>query len=306
MNVAVPVVLFVFNRPETTARVFEAIRAAAPRTLFVFADGPRGDHPEDAVLCAETRAVTERVDWPCDVTRDYADMNRGTPARIADGLASVFAAHERAIVLEDDCLPDPTFFPFCETLLAHYATDERVMTIGGSRPSRIPAALGSYSVSRYPLIWGWATWRRAWQHFDLAMAAWPTAAMDGTLDRILGSPRAARYWAFVLDRNYRDARHRSWDYSWLFASWLRDGFSIVPASNLVSNIGFGAGAVHCTDAASPEAARPLAPMPFPLIHPADVVCDTTIDDAIEAHLFSGNLDRTLEVLHARLLGTRPQ
>lgn len=296
---------FIFNRPATTARVFEAIRTAKPRRLFVFADGPRSDRPDDDERCAAARALTERVDWPCDVSREYADANRGTLGSVSHGLDTVFRTVDRAIVLEDDCLPDPSFFAFCDTLLERYADDDRVMTIGGSRPARLPQPARSYAFSRYPLIWGWATWRRAWVHYDAEMNGWPEARAANVLASVLQSERARQYWVFILDRNWRDARHRNWDYSWVFASWRRDGLSIVPSRNLVSNIGFGADATHCSDPSSPESARPLDAMPFPLRHPDSVTRDSEQDDAIERYLFSGNLSRAIAEAGRRVRAHTP-
>src|SRR3954453_1153033 len=161
------VALLLFRRPEETARVFERIREARPRKLFLVADGPRPGNEEDAQGCEQARAVVERVDWPCDVVRDFADENLGLKKRIPRGLHRVFGEAPEAIILEDDCLPHPSFFRYCAELLERYRDDERVMMISGDNfqggRRRTP---DSYYFSRYVHSWGWATWRRAWQHFD--------------------------------------------------------------------------------------------------------------------------------------------
>ena len=182
-----PVVLVIFNRPDFTEVVFRAIAQARPKRLFVLADGPR--NPEEAALCAETRAVI-KVDWPCDLTMDVSEVNLGCRYRCAGGFDMVFAETETAIILDDDCVPDPTFFRFCEEMLDRYRDDERVMSITGSnylgrwrRGWRSP----SYHFSYFGSPWGWASWRRAWNHYDVTMQAWghPTT-------KSLASRRAGR------------------------------------------------------------------------------------------------------------------
>ena len=173
MNLTKPVVLIIFNRPKLTEVVFQAIREAKPPKLFLVADGPRPNRPDDIPRCAAARKVVEKVDWDCEVLRNYADENMGCGCRPASGITWVFSQVEEAIILEDDCVPSPSFFPFCQELLDRYRTDERVMHIGGmnwqSGHRRSPF---SYFFSKYPQCWGWATWRRAWAHYDFTMRYW--------------------------------------------------------------------------------------------------------------------------------------
>ena len=173
-----PVVFMVFNRPALTERVLRQIRRQRPRRLWVISDGPRADSPSDLRQVARVRAAIDRlVDWPCELTRDYADKNLGCGPRIASGLTSAFDRFDRAIVLEDDTLPDPSFFRFCETMLDRYANDPRVVHVSGANST---AALGlsqpqdAYRFSRIPDIWGWATWSRAWSHYDFRLSEWDT------------------------------------------------------------------------------------------------------------------------------------
>src|SRR6185436_19386626 len=175
---SVPVALIIFNRPDLTARVFEAIRQAQPRQLFVIADGPR--NPDDERLCNEARQVVAHVDWKCDVRTDFSQTNLGCGRRPASGIDWVFSQVAEAIILEDDCIPAPSFFHFCERLLEHYRNDTRVMHISGNnylpadkRSSEREAQSRSYYFSKYTFSCGWATWRRAWKHYDSALASWP-------------------------------------------------------------------------------------------------------------------------------------
>lgn len=300
-----PVALFIFNRPHTTSQVFQQIRRARPSRLFVIADGPRIDRPDDRQRCDAAREATGDVDWPCDVQREYAEANLGQRKRIETGLTWVFDHVDETVVLEDDCLPHATFFGFCGQLLDRYRDEARVMTVSGNRlmPTR-GSTERSYHFSRYPLIWGWATWRRAWQHYDGDMRAWPELRDAGWLNRQLDSQLARDYWTYILEKAWASPQTRSWDYAWALSSWRRQGFSIIPSVNLVSNIGFGADATHNTNSLSRYAATPTEAMPFPLGHSDAIVRDEDEDRRLEAHLFSGTLARVLArakegVRHAR-------
>jgi len=283
-----PVALFIFNRPETTGRVFAAIAEARPRKLLVIADGPRPGRPDDVENCAAARAIVECVDWDCEVLTNYAEANLGCRRRVSSGLDWVFDTVQEAIILEDDCLPHPTFFRFCEELLERYRHDECIMHIGGAnfqlgwQPNQ-----DSYFFSRYCHVWGWASWRRAWRHYDVAMEQWPALKARGWLGELLGSRPAVRFW----ERSYQAAyegRVDSWDYQWMFACWSQGGLSIHPSVNLVRNIGVGAGATH-TAGRSWFAGLPASAMNFPLQHPARVARDARADAFTQHAMFGGSL-----------------
>lgn len=298
------VAFFVFNRADTTARVFDRIRSARPSQLFVVADGPRAGVPDDAHRTDAVRRVVAQVDWPCDVRREYAPRNLGLRERVATGLSWVFAQTEAAIVLEDDCLPDPSFFPFCGELLDRYATDDRVMSISGNQ--FVPAAgarTHSYRFSRQPLIWGWATWRRAWQRCDVAMSAWPALRDDRWLETVLSERHEREYWTYLFDRNYRLAGAGSWDYAWQLACWRAGGLAIHPAVNLVTNVGFRPDGTHGKDPRQVGANAASAAMAFPLRHPADLARDVEADAALETAMFSGHLARLMRHLGNRARAT---
>jgi hypothetical protein len=299
-----PVALVVFNRPAVTRQVFEALRAARPRQLFVIADGPRPDHADDAPAVAETRRVLSDVDWPCEVHSLCSDVHLGVRRRVDTGLAWLFAQVETAIVLEDDCLPHPDFFPFCEDLLERHRDDPRVLSIGGTNFQfglHPPGA--SYHFSRYATSWGWASWRRAFALYDPAMTEWPRLARTPWLSRVLdGDLRAVRYWQHVLARNHADGAH--WDAAWLFSGWVKGGLHAVPAANLVSNIGFGASATHTLTPWSEFAARPHEPLPFPLLHPEVVQRDPEADAFLEETMFSGRLGDLAARLRRRVRAGR--
>jgi hypothetical protein len=279
-QLSTPVVMLVFNRPDTTARVFQAIRAARPPRLLLVADGPRPGRAGEAEKCAEVRRIVGQVDWPCRVQTSFSEVNLGCRKRLSSGLDWAFAEVEEAIILEDDCLPHPSFFRYCQELLQHHRDDERVMAISGTSYH-----LGrrfsddSYLPSRYPHVWGWASWRRAWRHYDVGMSAWPAVRDAGWLRQLHRRSLVRRYWEEMLQATH-DGRIGTWDYQWVFACHRRGGISLTPAVNLVQNIGFGADATR-TAKPGRYAEMPVQAMAFPLRHPPLLVPHREADEATE-------------------------
>lgn len=288
----VPVALVLFNRPDKTRKTLDAIRRVKPTTLYAIADGPRPNTPEDAARCAATRALIDEIDWDCTVHKAYAEQNLGIKQRVEGGLDWVFANEDAAIVLEDDCVAHPTFFRFCEELLTHYQSEHRVRSITGTNLLGSESASPySYRFSRYPISWGWATWRRAWQQYDPEMRTWTRALQTEWLAPFLGDVRASEYWAFIF--NSESTTPANWDYAWTYAAWQHDGLSIHPNVNLISNIGFGADATHTTEPMDTLANRAVHAMTFPLQHPAQLSRDVAADTRIEENVYSGSLTRML-------------
>ena len=254
-----PVLLCVFNRPAVTQRVLAAIARQRPRLLLVVGDGPRTGVPGDAAAVADVRHLLARIDWPCEVRTLFADSNLGCRHRMASGIAWAFEQTERLIILEDDCLPHDDFFPFCERLLDRYAEEPAVMAIAGSNFQPGRRTPYSHYFSRYAHIWGWASWRRAWRHYDVAMREWPALRSTGFLAEVLDDPAEIAYWKRIFDGVHGSATG-TWDFQWLFTCWRHGGLTAIPEVNLVSNIGFGADALHTKNTDSPLAERPTMPL----------------------------------------------
>lgn len=286
-----PVAFIIFNRPEVTERVFAAIRAARPFKLFLIADGPRLNVRSDLARCATTRAVVDQIDWPCEVHRKFAASNLGLRRNVSEGLDWVFNHAEEAIILEDDCLPDPSFFRFCDELLLRYRNHPEVGVISGANLS--PAAVtsgadASYHFSRYCHIWGWATWRRVWQSYDAALKEWPALDQTGWLADKVQTSSARNYWRRHFDdcfQNHADGLG-TWDVQLVFALWRQNLLSIVPRRNLVANLGFGPDAVH-TRHTSRTGEREATAMRFPLRHPTSVAVDAHADHQVQEEVFEG-------------------
>jgi hypothetical protein len=277
-----PVAFVVFNRPETARRVFEEIRKARPPVLLLVADGPRPGHPGDAEQCAETRAITERIDWDCDIRKNYSEINLGCGKRVSSGLDWIFSEVEEAIILEDDCLPHPTFFRFCEELLGKYGDDDRIGHIGGANfQFGRKRTLYTYYFSRYDHVWGWASWRRAWQGYDPNLALWPKFKKEKWLRDFLDTPSLVGYWASIFERVYQ-RRIDTWDYQWMFHCWTQNRLAIIPNANLITNIGFGDDATH-TVGKDKYYGLETGPVIFPLFHPPSVSRDSLADRYTETN-----------------------
>jgi hypothetical protein len=279
------VAVFVFNRPDTTIRVFDEIRRARPPKLLVVADGPRADCAGEAEKCQAVREILDNVNWPCEVLRNYSDFNLGCKIRVSSGLDWVFENAEEAIIMEDDCLPHPTFFRFCAELLDRYRDDKRVMMISGDNfQFGRQRTHYSYYFSRYAHVWGWASWRRAWKHYDVKLNCWPEVKKKFWLKDILGDkPAVQHYWTEIFDKIY-EGKIDTWDYQMNFAGWMQNSLNIVPNVNLISNIGFQPDATH-TSGNSRVANIATLPMEFPLSHPPQLLRDSVADNHVESLFF---------------------
>ena len=268
-----PVVLIIFNRPDTTAQVFAEIRKARPPQLLVIADGPRENRADDLGKCREARTIVEQVDWPCQVITNYANQNLGCKHRVSSGLDWAFSLVEEAIILEDDCLPHPSFFRYCEELLERYRDDRRIGMISGHNVLfGYQRTNDSYYYSSIPHIWGWATWRRTWEAYDFSISSWPQVRDAGLLQDIFNSDIEVKSWTSIFDCQY-DGVFDTWDYQLVFASLINNWLNITPNVNLISNLGFGVDATHTDNLKDVLAKQPTEAMVFPLVHPSFVVND---------------------------------
>lgn len=280
MTIRTPVAMLVFNRPDLTVRVLEAVRSARPSRLLVVADGPRPDRAGEAEACAKVRAIVDQVDWPCEVEREFSAPNLGCKRRVSSGLDWVFDRADEAIILEDDCIPGPSFFSFCDEILECYRDDDRVMGVTGCNLQfgrRRGAA--SYYFSRYMHVWGWASWRRAWRHYDIQMAEWPSLREARWLREVFGGWVAAEAWRHLFDLAHA-GRVDTWDYQWFFAILRRGGLVVTPNVNLVSNVGTGRGATH-TVRDGPQFSQPVESLDPPLVHPREVRRHVEADEFVQ-------------------------
>lgn len=286
------VLFLVFNRPDTTRQVFEAIRRARPPRLYVAADGGRDGWVDEAERVAEVRLIATKVNWPCELKVLFRDKNLGCKQAISLGIDWFFENEEQGIILEDDCLPHPDFFPFCEALLERFVDDDRVSVITGDNfQNGIFRGDGSYYFSRYNHVWGWASWRRAWKNYDKDLTFWPewkrsAGWMDEFTDLV-----ERRYWERIFDRMY-NKQIDTWDYPWTASVWFHGGLTATPNVNLVSNIGFGLRSTHTKSTNSPLACMATKKM-GPIIHPSIIARDRAADRYAFNNAICGLKERAL-------------
>lgn len=269
MGCTVPVLFIVFNRTDTAERVLNRLREVQAEKIYIAADGPRPDKNE-IQECEAARNLIRKIDWPCEVKTFFPEHNSGPRKFIGDAVSWLFSFEEKGIILEHDCLPHPDFFPYCESMLEWYAEDTRVMHISGIQFQDIGRSVPEIYFSHYNHIWGWATWKRAWKYYDLGMSLFPEFEKAEKIKNIFPEKAEQKYWLKKMKEAY-SGKIGSWDYQWTFALWNQQAVSVIPGSNLVSNIGFGAGAIHTTDASHFLADRPVYDFPVHILKkPADI------------------------------------
>lgn len=281
-----PVLFIIFNRPDTTKVVFDIIRVLKPKKIYIAADGPRENKVSDVKNCKKTREIALNINWKCEVKTLFRNKNLGCNIGVSSAISWFFEQEEKGIILEDDCIPDLSFFSYCQELLEFYKNDTRIMHISGNNFLIKPLQSDdSYYFSCYPHSWGWATWKRAWKYYDEKLKSWPIVKKKKILKYILNNRNAEFYWGSILQNVY-DGKIIAWDYRWTLSCWLQNGLSVIPHHNLVKNIGFGSDATH-TKGLSPFFYRKTKPLIFPLKHPAFVVRDNENDNHIEKEIFEG-------------------
>ncbi len=287
MNPQSPLLFLVFNRPETTERVFATIRQARPTRLYIAGDGPRPDKEGEAELVRRVREIVTAVDWDCEVRTLFRDHNLGCKMAVSGAISWFFEQEEEGIILEDDCVPHHSFFPFCSELLQKYRHDTRVMAISGDNfQDGNQRTAHSYYFSRYFHCWGWASWRRAWSLYDGDMSSWPAFKSSDLLNDLANNEESfVNYWTNLFD-SFKDGKIDTWDYPFLYACWVNSGLTILSNVNLVTNIGFDEVATHTKDKNCVLSSLPVQEIAFPLSHPPFMIRDALADAYTERNVFS--------------------
>jgi len=275
MRLQTPILFLIFNRPDQALLVFEEIRKQQPERLFIAADGPRYNKPGEAILCEETKkGILQRIDWDCEVNTLFRTNNLGCGKAVSSAIDWFFSHVEEGIILEDDCLPDPTFFSFCSSLLAHYSTNEKIMHISGTNYQMgIERGKASYYFSHYTHIWGWASWRRAWKKYDFSLERYKDTSKEGLNTRLRAD----------LDAIYGNEID-TWDIQWFMSVWFNRGWTITPNTNLIRNIGYGKQATHTKYVPAWFKRMQYGEMPV-IIHPSVIKIDEEADQYAASTLF---------------------
>lgn len=272
-----PILFIIFNREDTVRRSFEIIRNRRPTRLYIAADGPRNNKDGEKVLCESTRKIVENIDWPCVVHRKYRDENVGTKINMSEAITWFFENEEEGIILEDDCLPNQTFFTFCEVLLSKYRNVDKVKMISGNN-FQFGKTYGneSYYFSLLPSIWGWATWRRAWKDYDITMKSYPEFKKSKKIRHMLHDTNMQRFMLGLFEKVYKNQMN-TWAARWIFAIYDKGGVAILPSVNLVSNVGFGETATHTKSDTVLDSIK--AESIETIIHPAHIAINEEADRA---------------------------
>ena len=273
-----PILFLVFNRLDVTVRVFEAIASIKPGRLYVACDGPRKNRGDEEKVRAVKEYILQHISWPCEVKTLFRDQNLGCKEAVSGAISWFFEQEEMGIILEDDCLPDPTFFNYCDELLDKYKDDPEIMAIGGTNHfDHVLNYPESYHFSKYFHCWGWASWRRAWAKYDINISTWPVFERKGGLDKLRQSSLVFKsYWKRIFDQVYA-GKIDTWDYQMSYAVWAASGMCISPSRNLIQNIGFSEGATHTVDSKHKNGNRETQPMPVPLVHPVVIQQNIHLD-----------------------------
>ncbi len=247
-SLSTPVLFIIFNRLNTTRRVFDVIRKVKPSRLYIAADGPRKDQPNDeSKVQAVRQYVLSHIDWECEVKTLWREGNLGCKCAVSKAVTWFFEQEEYGIILEDDVLPDSSFFGYCAQLLELYKNDKQVMHISGLNVcGKWKEKVQSYHGSYFGNVWGWASWRRAWKFYDVGISEWSDPKIR---ERVLQDyfPEEMRVQRKQLYDDLYNGLINTWDYQWTFCRLLQGGISLIPSVNLVENLGFDQDAVHTSD-----------------------------------------------------------
>jgi hypothetical protein len=286
---ATPILLIIFNRPETTARVFEAIRMRKPSFLYIAADGPRENKPGEKKLCESARKIVEAIDWPCEVKRLYQNKNLGCKIGVSTAISWFFNQVQEGIILEDDCLPNESFFAFCAQMLERYRFTDSVMAINGTSMlthEELGNPIASYHFSRCLHVWGWATWERAWKKYDMEMKNLDQLLKNDFAQSLFLEKKSLIFWIRHF-RHIRDKNIDTWDAQWHYSILKANGLIISPHSNMVENIGFGPDATH-TFNINPHALL-AERLEGAIVDPKLIQTDMKVDDILMKKIYMRNI-----------------
>ena len=273
-----PVLFIIFNRPDTTQKVFEAIKKAKPTKLYVASDGPRTDVPNDYEKVKQARMIIDQIDWNCELYTKFEDKNLGCGLGESSAMSWVFETEDRAIIIEDDTLPALSFFYYCDELLEQYKNDTRIWMISGNQfDEEVVTTPHSYFFSKYGHYWGWATWKRCWQEYDIKMKKYPLLLEQNLVTSLFRTEKEALFFNKKFEEYFNKSKIEdfdTWDYQFDFALAINSHICILPTKNLVKNIGYAG--VH-TERKHRLHDRAIDENYKIISHPDFILCDTNYD-----------------------------
>ena len=300
------VLLVAFNRPEVTSTVISRMREVKPKTIYFAVDGPRIDRPADKDLVKMTQTLQSQFDWDCVVSTRFSDVNQGCGLGVSSAISWALESEENVIVLEDDIIPDISFFRYCDELLELYKDSEDVFAVSGC--NFVPATLlnekESYRFSQIPHVWGWALWKRSWDLYEFELNDWRSQLSMSDLRQALGeSWIATMMWARIFTLMEKK-KIDTWDYQLCFAAMKYRKMIATPNVNLTENIGFGSMATHTMK--EPAYTLDRGSLVFPLKHP-NFSINTKVDSWTQKNVMGASYPSILRLVKRQLLasiGTR--
>ena len=285
MNLDTPILFLTYKRFDTAKLVFDSIKYARPSKLYFASNAPKNNDFDDFNKISKVRSLVDQIDWDCEVITLFREEHLDVKQSITSSIDWFFTFEEKGIILEDDCVPSKSFYMFCQKLLNHYENDKEVYSIGGCRfleDLNLPE--NEYRFSKHAYIWGWATWRRAWENYDIKMCQWPNFKNSKSFKSIFRNNIIRYYWISIFNSVY-SGRINTWDYQWVYSLWLNNGITIIPNRNLVTNIGFGNDSNFTNDINSFEANMKSSEIKFPLIHNNNKILDKNDQNYVEKYIY---------------------
>ena len=282
-----PILLIAFNSPETTKKVFEAIKIAKPKKLFISVDGPRNEKEKEKV--EEVKKIISKVDWNCKVKKRIFDENQGIIKGAGGAIDWFFDNVKEGIVFDDDCVPDQSFFRFCAEMLEKYRDNDKIMHISGNTfQNKKNAGKFSYYFSKYTYVWGWASWRKAREEYDIQMKDYLKLKNSNYFVKKIPNLIERIYLKKLFREAYKDPKRI--DTKWLFAVFAKKGLAICPTRNLVKNIGFDEEATNTKNIDS-GLSIDSETIQFPLKHPVKIKLNKIADKKYAMFLFKNWLKK---------------
>ena len=268
-----PILLIIWRRPQETIKVINSLSKIKPKKLFISCDGPRLENREEKLKVKRTQEVCkEYINWDCELKWQISNKNLGCKIGVVSAINWFFSNVQEGIILEDDIVAHPDFFPFCENLLQKYRKDKRVWCISGSNnQDNIIRGEGSYYFGKIPLIWGWATWKNRWEEYDVEINDWPQIKSSNMLSNIFEDQVEKEYWINIWDNFYKTGKPDTWDYSWVLSCLINNALIAIPNQNLINNIGFNSDATHTKW--EKKSTSNIKSIGLKIIHPKIFVCD---------------------------------
>lgn len=283
-----PILFIVFNRPNETLQVFNAIKDKRPSKLYIAADGPRKEKDGEDIKCEQVRNIFTQIDWDCKVIKLYREINLGCGLAVSSAITWFFEQEEMGIILEDDCLPNLSFFDYCDQLLNKYKDDKRIMHISGFSGGIESSNKYSYHFSVFPRIWGWASWKRAWDLYDFKMKEYAEFESSAGLDKSINNWFTKVFWKLNFV-GIISQRIDTWDFQWVYALLSNNGLSINPNTNLIRNIGFSGDATHTVNSNNEFALLKSKSIELVLLHPLFVFPDLKAEKALNIQFIGKGL-----------------